>query len=111
VADVGVRSLLASFWVSIVSPRNALLDLLHPWPWVKWLGMQLPWALQPEPAMYGMVLHYDSSGRLTHSLHDADGTHVAGITSVTESDDRSKLYIGGLARDHIAVHDLQQAAR
>jgi hypothetical protein len=85
----------------MINPRSWLLDLMHPYPFVKWLALQLPRVLQPKPQAYGLVVHLDSNGTITHAFDDASGTSIAAITSVTEHNNH--LYLGGLERDFIGV--------
>src|SRR5689334_16095960 len=60
-------------WVTVASPRNALLDLLLPKaPVLRKLVWALPDALQPKPADIIEVQAYDESGTLVHDLR---GTH------------------------------------
>ncbi|WP_405058933.1 SMP-30/gluconolactonase/LRE family protein [Kribbella sp. NBC_01505] len=56
-------------WVTIGSPRNALLDLLLPKPAIlRKLVWALPDALQPKPADIIELQAYDESGALVHDL-------------------------------------------
>lgn len=87
------------FWVALFSPRNALLDAAHPYPWVKKLMLALPEFLQPKPVRYGLVLALDAQGNILTSLHDPTGHHLHEVTSVQQVSDH--LYLGSLHNDRI----------
>lgn len=90
-------------WVALASPRQGIVDLMHPKPWLRSLAFRLPDALKPKPLRHGIILGYDNEGTLIHNLQDSTGT-VAITTSARFSDGR--LFIGGLADPHVAVHRL-----
>ena len=87
------------FWVAFPAPRNASIDSLHPTPWLKELVAKLPQSLQPAPMEYGLVVAFDSDGKVITSLHDTRGTHLQEITSVNPHD--GYLYFGSLHNDRI----------
>ncbi|MBT8420433.1 MAG: SMP-30/gluconolactonase/LRE family protein [Gammaproteobacteria bacterium] len=88
-----------TFWLAIPAPRKALVDNLHPKPFLKNLLAKLPEFLLPKPQSYGLVLALNEQGGIVRSLHDADGTHVKEITSVQEHD--GYLYLGNLSQDWV----------
>lgn len=90
-------------WVSMASPRQRIVDLMLPRPWMRRLTYRMPDRLKPEPLKHGIVLGYDTEGRLVHNLQDASG-RVAITTSARFHDGR--LYIGNLSEPHIAVYEL-----
>ncbi len=90
-------------WVSMASPRQGIVDLMLPRPWMRKLSHRMPDALKPKPARHGIVLGYDTDGKLVHNLQDASG-RVAITTSARYHDGR--LFIGSLSEPHIAVFDL-----
>ena len=87
------------FWVAFPAPRNASVDTLHPTPWLKELVAKLPQSLQPAPMEYGLVVAFDSDGKVITSLHDTSGMHLQEITSVNPHD--GYLYFGSLHNDRI----------
>ncbi|MGO1692504.1 MAG: SMP-30/gluconolactonase/LRE family protein [Marinobacter sp.] len=93
------------FWVAFPALRNAKIDKLHPNPWLKELVAKLPQSLQPAPQEYGLVVAFDSDGRVITSLHDTQGAHLQEITSVKSHDDH--LYFGSLHNDRIGRLPLQ----
>ena len=87
------------FWVALPTKRNAMMDWLHPRPWLKNIAAKLPESLQPGPEPYGFVLAYSEQGDLLGSLHDTDGEHLRMVTSVKPQGD--ELYFGSLYNDRI----------
>lgn len=87
------------FWIAFVSPRNPLLDRLHPYPWLKELSIKLPPFLQPKPEHYGFIARYDDQGQLLEQLQDPSGQYLYQITSVADSP--QGLLLGSLTADRI----------
>jgi sugar lactone lactonase YvrE len=90
-------------WVSMASPRQKIVDLMLPRPWMRKMSYAMPDALKPKPVRHGIVLGYDLSGNLVHNLQDSTGK-VAVTTSARYHDGR--MFIGSLMEPHIAVHEL-----
>jgi len=95
-----------TFWVPLFSPRNPLLDFVHPYPRIKDFLIKLPESLQPQPKKYGLILQLDKNGNIISSLHDPKAEFAGIVTSVIEKD--NKLYLGSLTSPYVAVYDLQQ---
>ncbi len=87
------------YWVALATPRNNLVDRIHPYPWLKKLIMSLPAALQPKPVHYGLVLALNAEGEIIKSLHDPEGETLYQVTSVQQVGDN--LYFGSLQNDRI----------
>lgn len=87
------------YWVAFPTLRNAQMDSLHPFPWLKDLVAKLPDAFRPAPQEYGLVVAFDRKGNILTSLQDTTGTHLQEITSVTPRD--GYLYFGSLHNDRI----------
>lgn len=87
------------YWLALATPRNSLVDRLHPYPWIKKLMMALPAALQPKPVHYGFVLALNAQGEIIKSLHDPEGEMLYQVTSVQQVGDN--LYFGSLHNDRI----------
>lgn len=88
-------------WVSLVSPRNPLLDMMLPLPGVlRRITWAIPEALQPKPARTVWAQAFDFEGRLVHDLQ-REGTDYAMVTAVAERD--GVLYLGSLSESAIAV--------
>jgi sugar lactone lactonase YvrE len=86
-------------WVGIPNPRNAALDRLLPYPFLRWAVSALPERWQPQAARYGLVLAFDASGRLRHALHDPTG-RLDHLTSAREH--AGMLYMGSLTEPCVA---------
>jgi sugar lactone lactonase YvrE len=88
------------FWLAIPAPRNVLMDLLAPLPLVRWGVIQLG-ALMPLPvARAGIVLCFDTTGRLVSNLqtHARGGYHY--VTQVLEHG--GVLYLSSLEEGSVA---------
>ncbi len=90
-------------WVSMASPRQSIIDLMLPRPWMRKLSYKMPESLKPKPVKHGIVLGYDTTGKLVHNLQDTSG-RVSITTSARYHDGR--LFIGSLSEPHIAVYEL-----
>lgn len=60
------------FWVCLFTKRNALMDSIHPYPFIKNLLSGLPKFLWPKPAKYGFILKLDSEGRILETYQNPD---------------------------------------
>lgn len=89
------------FWLTIFAQRSALLDPIHPYPWLKNLVAKLPAALRPGPPHYGLLAQLDESGQVLASYHDPEGKFLYNITSAQQWGDR--VYLGSLHTQHIGV--------
>jgi sugar lactone lactonase YvrE len=89
-----------TFWLTLVSPRNALLDALHPHPALKKALSRLPAAIRPGPKAYGMVVALSGDGRVLGTLQDPDGQDVAFVTNAVPSG--PWLYLGMLKGHAVA---------
>lgn len=88
------------FWVAIPTPRNPLLDMLAPLPWIRFLVIQYARCL-PLPVKHAAIaLAFDLDGQLVFNLqsHRQDGFHF--ITQVLESGDC--LYFSSLEAPSLA---------
>lgn len=87
------------FWVTIVSPRDALADtVLFPKPFVRKIVRRLPPALMPAPKNYGFVLGIDEAGTVVFNLQDPTGT-FGQVTNVLEYN--GTLLMGSLSEDAV----------
>lgn len=92
------------FWLSLISPRNPVLDKVHETPWLKNTLAKTPNFMQPGPIPYGLVLGIKESGPLQLSLHDPGGKVITGISAVQEYD--GSLYFGTFQQDKIGKYKL-----
>lgn len=86
------------YWLAMPAPRDALLDAVHPYPWVKRVLLRLPTWMQPVPQQYGLIIRLDRDGHPVESLHDPAGG-FSPITNVVVHD--SVLYLGSYRHDRI----------
>jgi sugar lactone lactonase YvrE len=91
-------------WITIASPRNALVDRLAPLPPVlRQAVWALPEALQPAPAHTVWVIAVDSDGQVVHDLQGtSEAFHM--VTGVRQRGD--KVYLGSLLGRTIGVLEL-----
>lgn len=88
-----------TFWIGMVNPRNALLDKILPYPFLRKMVHRLPEVVQPNPVRYGFVLGINEKGEVVHNLQDPKGG-MASITSAKEVN--GNLYLGSLTEPHFA---------
>jgi sugar lactone lactonase YvrE len=88
-----------TFWLALPSPRNPLMDKVHPNPWLKALLSKLPTFMQPSAIKHGIVVALDEDGNVLETLHDTDGELVHMITSAEQVGDM--LYLGSLEAPQI----------
>lgn len=88
-----MRGLDGKTWMGFAKPRNAVIDRMAAYPWLRSLTLRLPRAIWPIPPAYGHVVAFDDSGRILADLQDPSGTYPE-TTAVTETADR--LYIQSL---------------
>lgn len=93
-----------AFWLALYSPRNALLDFVHRFPFIKRIAGSLPQFLWAHAKKHGFILSLDEQGKITGSLQDPDGTKYYYLTSAVEHD--GYLYLGSLKQDKIGRYRL-----
>lgn len=93
-----------TLWMAAPSPRQAMVDILAPRPWLRHITHRLPEAMKPKPVRHGMILGFDRDGNVTYNLQDASGS-VAITTSARWHEGR--LYIGTLTEPYLAVIDVE----
>lgn len=81
------------FWVALISPRNAILDRLSGYPFLRKVIQRLPSFIRPKAVSYRHIIAIDGDGRILQDLQDPDGGYPLN-TSVVETQDC--LYIGTL---------------
>jgi hypothetical protein len=91
-------------WVTLGSPRLAVLDGLHrmPFPVRRFVG-RIPTSMQPQPKRSVWVRALDDQGNVVHDHSlDADDFHMA--TGVREH--HGRVWVGSLAEPAVACFDL-----
>jgi sugar lactone lactonase YvrE len=95
-------------WVSIASPRDALVEGLQRSPiWLRRQVTRIPEAFQPGPKRIVRVQAYDQQAKLVqdHQLNDSrDLRRFHMVTGVREHDGR--VWLGSLLEPAVAVLDL-----
>ena len=92
-----------TYWVALYAPRNALLDAMSNWPFLRKMAFRLPMWLQPQPAPHAFVLGLSLDGDVTHNLQHVGTDSFHPITSVEQAN--GKLYLGSLTQPAFAVID------
>ena len=92
-----------TLWIAAPSPRQAIVDLIMPKPWLRHITHRLPDAVKPKPVRHGMVLGLSLDGRVTHNYQDSTGS-IAITTSARWHDGR--LFIGTLSEPYLAVMEV-----
>ena len=98
-----------TFWLALVTPRNALLDRLLPHPFLRKSILRLPSFMQPAPERFGFVLGLSPEGHVTQNLQDSTGQHYYNVSSALERD--GVLHLGSLSEDAVGRLRLSDAAR
>lgn len=81
------------YWLTLLSPRNALLDRTLDKPFLRKIISRLPEFLKPKPERYNCILGLDAQGRVVFNLQDP-APRFAQISSVQQQGDM--LYFGSL---------------
>jgi sugar lactone lactonase YvrE len=91
-------------WVTIASPTDPVVELLHRAPLLlRKQVTRIPEPLQPAPKRTVRVQAYDDAGTLVHDL-DVDSPDFHMVTGVREHDGR--VWMGSLHEPAVAVIDL-----
>lgn len=88
-----------SFWLSLVTLESKLLQSWMNSRFLRWLGPRLPASLKKAKLGSG-IIQLSAEGKVLRYLDDADGSHVATISAVTETADG--LYLGNLGGDFVS---------
>ena len=92
-----------TFWVAFAGIRLPQLDALADRPFIRKLIGGLPKESLLPKNKHGLIVGIDLSGKVTHNLQDKNSS-IKIITSVNQWG--NTLYIGSLASDFIALHQL-----
>jgi sugar lactone lactonase YvrE len=77
-----------TFWVGLVSPRNAIMDKLSDKPFLRRVIMRLPDKLKPAPTRYSFTLRMDGEGNILETLQDPTGNYALTTGAITLPDGR-----------------------
>lgn len=94
-----------TFWVALYAPRNAILDAMSGYPFLRKVAFRLPDFLQPKPAAHAFVLGFSLDGEVTHNLQHVGRDSYHPITGVFETD--GKLFLGSLTESAVGVFKLE----
>ena len=92
------------FWLSLVTPRQAMFDRMQPYPFMRKMVMRLPKFLQPAPQRYSFVLGLDLQGRVVQNLQNGSPDCYAEIANAVEHN--GTLYFGSIGEDTIGRYPL-----
>jgi len=87
------------FWLALVTPRDATLDKLLPYPFLRKVVMRLPQFLQPAPKRYSFVLGLDLKGQVTDNLQNGAPDCYAQIANAVQRD--GSLYFGTIGENTV----------
>ncbi|WP_298444403.1 SMP-30/gluconolactonase/LRE family protein [uncultured Ferrimonas sp.] len=89
-----------TYWLGLVSPRNALLDSIADKPAIRKLVQRLPAFLRPQASRYGHLIGFDAAGEIRYNLQDPEGSyaHITGAERIGDT-----LYISSLHEPAIAM--------
>ncbi|SEO43697.1 SMP-30/gluconolactonase/LRE family protein [Aquisalimonas asiatica] len=95
-----------TYWLALFAPRNAALDAMSEYPFLRRVAFRLPEVLQPQPAAHAFVLGLSLDGEVTHNLQDTGDDSFHPVTGAVEADGR--LYLGSLEEGAIGVIDVPE---
>lgn len=93
------------FWLALVTPRQALVDRMLPYPFVRKMVVRMPKFLQPGPQRYSFVLGLDGQGRVVDNLQNDATDCYAQIANVVERN--GALYFGSIGEDTVGRFSLR----
>lgn len=96
------------FWLGLVSPRNALLDQLSDYPFVRKMVQRLPATFRPKAQRYSHLMAIDIDGNVLHSWQDPEG-RFGYVTGAVEVDQH--LFLSSLHEAAIAQLELVENAQ
>ena len=88
-----------TFWLAIVNRRDATLDTLLRYPFMRKMVMRMPNFMQPSMKRYAFVLGLDMNGRVVRNLQDPSAKRFAAIANVVEH--KGALYFGSIGESAI----------
>lgn len=95
------------FWLSLVAPRDAVLDKLLPHPFLRKIVARVPKSLQPAPKRYSFVLGLDLNGLVVDNLQNGSADCYAEIANAVEHD--GTLYFGSIGESTIGRYVIAAA--
>jgi sugar lactone lactonase YvrE len=92
-----------TYWEAFFVPRMKLVEALKEQTFAKNFIALLPAMLLPKPDKYGLVAHFDATGKIIESLHDPGGTLYCVTTAVPY---KKHLYLGTVEGRSVFEHPL-----
>ena len=93
------------FWLALVTPRQALVDRMLPYPFVRKIVVRLPKFVQPGPQRYSFVVGLDTQGHVIENLQNDSADCYAQIANVVERN--GALYFGSIGEDTVGRFSLR----
>lgn len=93
------------FWLSLVTPRDAVFDKILPHPFARKIVYRLPKFLQPAPKRYSFVLGLDRNGHVVENLQNGGPDCYAQIANTVERD--GLLYFGSIGENTVGKFSLK----
>lgn len=87
------------FWLSLVTPRDAMFDKILPQPSIRKMVARLPKFLQPAPKRYSFVLGLDANGKVVDNLQNGAPDCYAEIANAVERN--GALYFGSIGENTV----------
>jgi sugar lactone lactonase YvrE len=95
----------STFWLALVTPRQAFVDRMLPYPFVRKIVARLPKFIQPGPQRYSFILALDPQGRVVDNLQNDSADCYSQIANVVERN--GTLYFGSIGEDTIGRFKLR----
>ena len=92
------------FWLSLVTPRDAVFDKILPHPFARKIVFRLPEFLHPAPKRYSFVLGLDPNGKVVENLQNNSPTGYAQIANAVENN--GSLYFGSIGENTVGRFNL-----
>jgi len=96
------------FWLALVTPRDKILDVLLPRPFLRKVVARLPKLLQPAPKRYSFVLGLDTNGSVIDNFQDGSPECYAEIANAVQRG--GFLYFGSIGESAIGRYRLPSPA-
>ena len=93
------------FWLALVTPRDATLDKLLPYPFLRKAVWRLPPFLRPAPKRYSFVLGLDAKGQVVENLQNGASDCYALIANAVEHE--GFLYFGSIGEATIGRYKMR----
>ncbi|HEY6804001.1 MAG TPA: SMP-30/gluconolactonase/LRE family protein [Pyrinomonadaceae bacterium] len=92
------------FWLSLVTPRDQVLDQILPYPFMRKMVFRLPNFLHPAPKRYSFVLGLDANAKVVDNLQNGSPDCYAEIANTVEHD--GVLYFGSIGENTVGKFSL-----